>query len=143
MEQIFSAGRNPASYYTKYAPLSAEQVVVAKALEERIKGLRLERSMTLKEVATQLGGLTPAAVAHWESGRITPSDERLEALAKVFDVSVDELKGSNVPTVSASKRSDKSKETAEIVMEFKRRIARVEGCVPGQVSVTYSVTRRA
>ncbi len=54
-----------------------------------IRDLRKERDLTIEEVAKYIG-VTKAAISQWENGKGIKS-EMLYALARFFDVSVDEL----------------------------------------------------
>ena len=72
---------------------------MAESLGVRIKRLRQERELTLQAVADELG-LTPAAISHWESGRITPKPKKLHELAKALSVSVGELTGTKAQTAT-------------------------------------------
>jgi transcriptional regulator with XRE-family HTH domain len=123
--------------------VNMERVVAAKkeTLKERIRRLRRERSLTLRTVADRVGGLTPAAVSHWESGRTEPTSDNLRSLAKVLGISLDELR---VPTAGLPKLQRQSDENAAIdaiLADAERRIAKLIGRSPGQVTVSYAVTR--
>ena len=59
---------------------------------ERLKQLRLERSLTLKAVAQQLG-ISLMAYAHYEYGDREPSISMLRALCDFYDVPADYLIG--------------------------------------------------
>ncbi|MBQ3086020.1 MAG: helix-turn-helix transcriptional regulator [Clostridia bacterium] len=59
-------------------------------LNERIKSLRLNRSMSQVELADRLG-VTKQSVSNWENDNIQPSIEMLVKIAKVFNVSTDYL----------------------------------------------------
>ena len=56
----------------------------------KIKELRLEKGMTTKEFG-KLFGATDSNVTSWEKGRTSPNPERLKAIAKVADITVEEL----------------------------------------------------
>lgn len=59
---------------------------------ERLKQLRLERGITIKEVAASLE-MTVSAYAHYEQGRREPSIDILKRICRFFDVSADYLIG--------------------------------------------------
>lgn len=59
---------------------------------ERLKQLRLERGITIKEVASNLE-MTVSAYAHYEQGRREPSIDILKRICQFFDVSADYLIG--------------------------------------------------
>lgn len=56
----------------------------------RIKEIRLEKGMTTKEFG-KLFGATDSNVTSWEKGRTSPTPERLKAIAKIGDTTVEEL----------------------------------------------------
>lgn len=58
----------------------------------RIRSLRTERSITIKEFAQNVG-LTPQAVCNYEAGIREPSIEILKKICDFFDVSADYLIG--------------------------------------------------
>lgn len=60
----------------------------------KIKELRLEKGMTTKEFG-KLFGATDSNVTSWEKGRTSPNPERLKAIAKVADITVEELLSSS------------------------------------------------
>ena len=106
------------------------------SLGARIKRLRQERELTLQDVADELG-LTPAAISHWESGRIIPKSKKLQDLAKALRVSAAELTGS-----SASSAPPPPTEVDRIIREAEEQIARIMGWSPHQVRLTLSYDRR-
>jgi transcriptional regulator with XRE-family HTH domain len=59
-------------------------------LAQRIKGLRLERRLTLEQVASRTG-LTPSWLSNVENFRVTPSLPALGQIAEALGVSVAEL----------------------------------------------------
>ncbi len=61
-------------------------------LNEQIAFLRRQRNMTQEELASALG-VTNQAVSKWESSQCCPDIQLLPALAKLFEVSIDELMG--------------------------------------------------
>ena len=61
-------------------------------LGRRIARLRLEHGMTQERLAGELG-VTPQAVSKWENDLSAPDISLLPALARTFDVSVDQLLG--------------------------------------------------
>lgn len=76
--------------YTRLVPVRKEKAENAKTLGEVLKQHRLNCKMTQEFVAETLGG-SRQAVSKWESGASAPSTTNLMALAKVFDVSAEEL----------------------------------------------------
>ena len=61
-------------------------------MKERLKQLRKEKGLTLKQVSAALG-LTPSAYAHYEQGIREPSIAVLKKICIFFDVSADYLIG--------------------------------------------------
>ena len=59
-------------------------------LEEKLISLRKANGLSQFNLAEQLG-VSRQAVSKWESGASAPSTTNLMALAKVFDVSAEEL----------------------------------------------------
>ena len=60
----------------------------------RFKELRLENNLSQLQIAKKLN-MSKMAVSHWENGHSEPSIEQLKMLAKIFDVSIDDLIGYN------------------------------------------------
>ena len=56
-----------------------------------ITRLRKERNMSVKELQVTLGFNTPQAIFKWQRGESLPSIDNLVILAKVFDVSMDDI----------------------------------------------------
>ena len=61
-------------------------------LNIRIKELRLEKELSLKQVATDFS-VTIRTVQRWEAGESEPQIDTIIALAKYFEVSCDYLLG--------------------------------------------------
>lgn len=78
-------GRN-----SRNKPMTEEAVVVQKTLGETLKAHRTGCNMTQEYVAEAVG-VSRQAVSKWEVGSSEPSTSNLLALAKLFDVSVEEL----------------------------------------------------
>jgi len=89
--------------------------VRTKNIAQQLKTLRKKRGLTQIQLAEQLG-LTQAAIASYESGRIHIVDVVLIDLAKALNVSADELLGikKNKPTLP------------EIGLRFLKRILTIE-----------------
>lgn len=76
-----------------------------KTLGQRIRELREEHDLSLREFAKELGGLSAAHLSDIELSRRYPSDDLLAKMAKVLKVSVDELKSHDPrPPVEELKR---------------------------------------
>ena len=63
-------------------------------LHEQIAFLRKQKGLTQEQLANTLG-VTNQSVSKWESGQCCPDILLLPAIAKLFEVSVDELLGCN------------------------------------------------
>lgn len=59
-----------------------------------VKELRLNRKWSQSDLANKLH-VTQPAIGHWESGRRTIPQDKIIDIAKIFDVSVDYLYGTN------------------------------------------------
>lgn len=59
---------------------------------ERIKELRLERKLTMVQLATAIG-TKHGLVSRWESGHYAPSPGFIYELSKFFNISADYLLG--------------------------------------------------
>lgn len=59
---------------------------------EKLKALRSQKGMTQKELA-EIINISPQAVSRWENNEVEPSLETLRRLAEIFDVSMDDLFG--------------------------------------------------
>jgi putative transcriptional regulator len=64
---------------------------------ERLSRLRAAKGMSLQQLADAIGR-SPATVARYETGRINPTVLVLGDIARVLDVSVDDLFDPNDPT---------------------------------------------
>ena len=109
---------------------------MADSLGVRIKRLRQERELTLQAVADELE-LTPAAISHWESGRIIPKSKKLHELAKALNVSFVELTGTKAST---SKLQQKPiTEIDKIIADAEKQIANQMGCSPQRVRLVLTI----
>lgn len=76
--------------YIKSEPVRKEKAESAKSLGEVLKRHRTECKMTQEFVAETLG-VSRQAVSKWESGVSDPSTTNLMALAKLFNMTPEEL----------------------------------------------------
>ena len=65
---------------------------MSKSLGTRIREIREERDLSLREFAKKLDDISPAHVSDIELGRRFPSDDLLVKIARVLNVSFTELK---------------------------------------------------
>lgn len=75
---------------SKKKPVTEETAAVQKTLGETLKAHRTGCNMTQEYVAEAVG-VSRQAVSKWEVGSSDPSTANLLALAKLFDVPVEEL----------------------------------------------------
>lgn len=68
------------------------------SLGERIRALRLERKLTLQQVA-DVFGITRASVAGWERGDSRPDQDKLSRLAKKLGTTVEYLLTGSITVV--------------------------------------------
>lgn len=61
-----------------------------KIVGQKIKNIRLEKGMTLEEFGKMFGA-SKSNVRSWEIGTNLPNPERLKIIAKIADISIDEL----------------------------------------------------
>jgi len=66
-------------------------VIDTLATGARIKALRLERGLTVKEIQKALGFDEPQAVYKWERGGSLPSTDNLLALSLLLEVPIEEI----------------------------------------------------
>ena len=76
--------------YVNSGETRKEKAVLRKSLGEAIKEHRIRCQMTQEFVAERLG-VSRQAVSKWENGTSDPSTSNLLALAKLFDISAEEL----------------------------------------------------
>ncbi len=76
--------------YLKSSDIRNEKNCIKKSLGERIKEHRTRCNMTQEFVAESIG-VTRQAVSKWETGASDPSTSNLLALAKLFNISAENL----------------------------------------------------
>ncbi len=76
--------------YLKSSEIRAEKEQVRKSLGETLKEYRIKCNMTQEFVAETLG-VSRQAVSKWETGTSDPSTANLLELAKLYEVSAEEL----------------------------------------------------
>lgn len=65
-------------------------------LNERIRGLRLARGLTLQQVGDAFG-ISKVSVSSWESGKSNPDHKRLEQLAALLGTTIQYLVSGHQP----------------------------------------------
>lgn len=58
---------------------------------KRIRQLRLERKLAVKDLQAVFGFATPQAIYKWERGTAMPAVDNLVVLAAVFQVPIEEI----------------------------------------------------
>lgn len=82
---------------------------------EKVQELRKQKGLTQEELA-ELLFVSRTAVSKWESGRGYPNIESLKALAKFFDVTVDELlSGDELLTIAQEDTAQNKKRVCDLV----------------------------
>ncbi len=76
--------------YLKSGEVRKEKAEVCRSLGDALRAHRVRCNMTQEFVAEQLG-VSRQAVSKWENGTSDPSTSNLLALAKLYDVSAQEL----------------------------------------------------
>ena len=76
--------------YLNDSPQRQEETILRKSLGEVLKDHRTRCSMTQEFVAESLG-VSRQAVSKWENGTADPSTSNLLKLAKLYDISPEEL----------------------------------------------------
>ena len=118
-------------------------------LREKLIVLRDKAGISQMELAHQLG-VSRQAVSRWESGDATPSMDKLKALAKIYNVSLDWLcnDGDRDETTKGKPMENNTKENAEGVVAEKEKInkpkltiAAVVAIVILTLSVIYVIAR--
>lgn len=67
-------------------------------INEQIAALRKKKGITQESLA-QVLGVTNQSVSKWESGQCCPDIQLLPAIAKYFEVTIDELMGMETPSI--------------------------------------------
>lgn len=57
----------------------------------KIDLLRKKANMSVKDIQMEFGFSTPQAVYHWIHGRSLPNIDNLIVLAKIFDVTIEDI----------------------------------------------------
>ena len=70
-----------------------------------IRAFRLERGWTQLGLANRLG-VTPSTVFNWERGKFEPKASQLRALARLFEVSMDEIDFEGIPENKSAAQDD-------------------------------------
>lgn len=61
---------------------------------KNLRNLRIKAKLTQQDLSSRLG-VTQAAVAMWETGKASPTVEKLTELAKILKCDINDLLGSN------------------------------------------------
>lgn len=63
---------------------------------QNLKYLRQKHDMEQIDLAHQLGRKSASSISEWEKGKYTPKMKTLVEIAKIFNVNIDELMGSDL-----------------------------------------------
>ncbi len=58
---------------------------------ERINHLRIEKNLSVKDLQGVFGFTTPQAIYKWQRGEALPTVDNLVVLARVFEVTIEEI----------------------------------------------------
>ena len=82
---------------------------------EKLQNLRKQRGLTQEELAEKLY-VSRTAISKWESGRGYPNIESLKAIAKFFEVTVDELLSTDeILTIAEEDNKQKEKHFCDLI----------------------------
>jgi len=97
------------------------EVIFMDTLGERIRELRLARKMTLSILAKRVDVAVPS-IAAYENGSRTPSVDVLVRIARVFNVTLDNLMGlSTADYIDVSELTDTQRATVQnVIMGFSK-----------------------
>lgn len=85
---------------------------------QKLQELRRQKNLTQEELAEQLF-VSRTAVSKWESGRGYPNLDSLKAIAKFFNVTIDELlSGEELLTVSEEDNKQKQQHLCDIIFSL-------------------------
>ena len=88
-------------------------------LGEKIYRLRTDRNMTQEQLAEKLG-VTRQSISKWEGDLVKPEIEKLKAMAKLFEVSLDDLISDE-----AADNKDKGKRATESSPDKKAKLNKI------------------
>lgn len=84
-------------------------------LNEKLQQLRKQKGITQEELAGALY-VSRTAISKWESGRGYPNIDSLKAIAKYFDITIDELlSGEQLLTIAEADTQKKEQRTRNLV----------------------------
>lgn len=81
-------------------------------ISDSIKAQRLKKGLTQKDLAEQLH-VTAQAISRWEKGDVEPSLDTIKDMAKIFEISIDELLNGEAKKLENEKLEDIVKQVAE------------------------------
>ena len=89
---------------------------------EKLKALRTERGLTQEQLAAKLY-VSRTAVSKWETGGGSPNLDSLQVVARLFDVSVDDLQPGVANRLNEGIRVDDMEAADALVKEYEDEIA--------------------
>ena len=75
---------------------------------ERIKTIRKQAGYTQEQLAKELS-VSRQTITNWETGRATPDENKLKAIADLFNISIDDLTNEDTDIENAVADSDTTK----------------------------------
>ena len=66
-------------------------VIDMKLTGQRISALRIQRGLSVRDLQSMLGFATPQSIYKWQRGETLPSIENLAVLARILEVSIEEI----------------------------------------------------
>lgn len=121
---------------------SDEPALGLSPLGERLRGLRQQHGLTLRELAEQVG-VTATALHSWECGRRNPKHKHLRAFASAFKLSPQELlPNSDIPMFDQRLERvtiPRPAALADVIADCKERIADAAGTLPARVRIIIEV----
>lgn len=85
------------------------------SFRENLQALRSSKNMTQEQLAVLLG-VSRQSVAKWEAEKSTPELEKLNAIAKIFGVSLDELINGEISfTKTGVNKTDKTQRAQDVI----------------------------
>jgi len=88
-------------------------IIDLKATGNRIKQLRKECDLSVRDIQDIFGFEYPQAVYAWEQGKSVPTIDNLLVLAKLFNVVIDEIVMTQIVEVEIKCNSDKLKKICD------------------------------
>lgn len=92
---------------------------VGMKFDENLRNLRKEKSFS-QEYLAEIMNVSRQTISKWENGTAMPDLKRITELAKLFDISVDELLGTSAPSYNNASQNNASAELEAVKESFNR-----------------------